>query len=338
MASANRTTAGPIDPHNALLSLAALSPNRVALRHKHRGDWLAWSWRAIARSVDTLADALLERGILAGDRIALVGEITPSLLFTGLAADALGATVLLLSPQAKAADILKATTTHPLHLAIIQGHESLALWLQLRPQLGGPHIVFDHAAPGKRQDSSVSFFTDLLTRAPKRQGTSIPPSTATIAKSDRTILWVESTTAWPSALTATYDRWLQPGTVLALPEILAAAARDRAEIRPTAWLASGSSVTQAAREIAHRLPWRLAGARGAASNTIASGLLRHQARRRLGLSNVSVIEAETVASRFEAFTALGIALHPWTKDGYERSGLTHHDAALPNFVPAESVS
>ncbi|MCB8876924.1 hypothetical protein [Acidisoma silvae] len=282
--------------------------------------------------------AFVERGISAGDRVVLVGEITPSLLFAGLASDAIGATTLLLPAAAKAAEILAASAGRPPRLAVIQGHESLGLWLQLRQQLGPVQIVFDHAAPGRQQDSSVTLFTDLLAQAQLRQDASIRRPSTAIKGSDGPILWVEATTAWPDALAATYDRWLKPGTVLALPEILAAAARDRPEIRPTAWLASGFSLTHAAREIAHRLPLRLTGARGAGSNGIVCALLRHQARRRLGLNKLFAIEAETVASRPAALTALGISLHPWQKDGSAISGRPHHVAARPHFATAESLS
>jgi hypothetical protein len=338
MASANYAIVGPIRPYEALKSLAAASPDRLALRHKRRGDWLTWQWAAMACSVEGLAKSLSSYGLSKGDRIALVGEITPSLLFAALAADALGSGILLLPPTAKAPEILAANRDHPPRLAIIQGHESLGLWLQLRPQLGSVQIIFDHAAPGKRHDSSVVFFNDLLTDASSRHGSAAPRPLATAKAPSQPALWVESTTAWPDALAAISDLWLRPGTVLALPEMLAAAARDRVEVRPSRWLASGTCFAKAAHDIAHRLPLRLTASQRVAPISLFSGLLRQQARSRLGLANLTIINTEPAVHQRDVFSALGIVVRPWSKSSHERTDIAHHEALQPGFTIAESLS
>ncbi|MCB8878857.1 hypothetical protein ACELLULO517_01325 [Acidisoma cellulosilytica] len=338
MASADLQIGGKTGAYRALLSVVAAAPNGLALRHKYRGDWLTWQWRAIARSVDALINAFVESGISAGDRIVLVGEITPRLLFTGLAADALGAETLLLPPTAKAADIVAATIDHPPHLAVIQGRESLDVWQQIRAQLGSVKLVFDHAAPGKRQDSSIIFFDDLLAGATSRLDGSNPLPSAATTNSDQGILWVEASTIWPGAITAVFDHWLGSGRTLVLPEILAAAARDRLEVRPASWLASDASLAIAARDIASRLPRRLIGTNKVEPRSFISGLIRHQARRRLGLGNLSSIDVEIAASHGEVFTSLGITLRPWSRTGFERPDISHHAGPRPSFAIAEILS
>jgi hypothetical protein len=338
MASTDRSDGSKISAYDALLSVATARPNGLALRYKYRGDWLNWQWHTIVRSVDALAKAFAELGISAGDRIALVGEMTPSLLLTGLASDSVGAETFLVPPGTKAADILAVTADQPPRLVVIQGRDSLDTWLQMRPQLGSSQIVFDHAAPGRRHDSSVIYFNDLLAEATSRHSASARPRITDTDHSDRAVLWVEASTAWSGALAAVFDHWLGTGQTLALPEMLAAAARDRAEARPASWLASGASLATAAQDLAGRLPRRLTETNKGEPHSFISGLLRHQARKRLGLGNLSAIDAETPASHAEVFASLGIALRLWARASLEKVDTVYHAEGRPTFATVESIS
>jgi hypothetical protein len=343
MALADRATGRHSDLHYALLAVASSCPAGLALRHKHRGEWLSWDWRAVVRSVDVLATVFAQAGLAAGDRITLVGEITPSLLFAALAANALAADVVAMAPAAKTVDILAATGDAPPRLAVIQGRDSLAVWQQARPQLGDIRIVFDHAVPGDRQDSSILIFNDLLSRtAPSHGWAERLPAISTGRLTGET-LWVEASTAWSAAIETILARWLSPNTTLALPELLAAAARDRAEIRPTHWLASDATLVSAAQDIASRLPRRLATSSGETAHPVLHRLLGQFARKRLGLADLAVIHAEAagldvVVPPAQVFAALGIAVRHSARPGHPPLGIAHHPAARPPFLTAESLS
>lgn len=328
------------NPYDALLSCVAGRPNGLALRHKYRGEWIEWQWGAVARSVDALAQGFARSGVTASDRIALVGDITPSILLAAFAGYAIGAEIIVLSPTATAEQILAATAAKPPRLAVIQERESLAVWLQLRLQLGSIQIAFDHAAPGKRHDSAVIFFSDLLSGIASNRDSAVPLPRAASAGSDQAVLWVEASTASPGAITAVFDRWLQNDTVLALPEIAAAAARDRLEIQPTIWLTSADRLTAAADDFTSRLPRRFASAGGAWPKSVLHSLVRRIARHRLGLRHLTTIDAEILPNaatppQTEIFQVLAIAVRPWSAQAYDRDDLVHHAVALPHLATAE---
>jgi acyl-CoA synthetase (AMP-forming)/AMP-acid ligase II len=283
-----------------LIEAARQAPDAVALRHKHRGAWNAWSWRSIVVAVDGFASGLGRQGVGAGSPVAFAGELSPNFLIGVLAAHALGATVLSVAPEAPASAIAALFDAQPIRLAVVQGRTTLAAWLEAVAVAGnGLPIVFDHATPdGRSPHAAVLPIAQIRDAAPEYDWAKALPE-ASMAAGRKPILWVEATTDWPESLDVVIEAWLASGDTLALPELLAAAARDRSETRPHRWIASPDRVALACAEILGRLPQsgsftgglvaKLLGPQAqpaSASARIVATLLRS----RLGLSRLQAIE------------------------------------------------
>jgi hypothetical protein len=154
----------------SLLAAAEVRPEAVALRTKSRGDWRIWTWRDLLREIDRFSTFLEGRGIGHGTAVALVGEIRPSILFSALAAAAIGAAIVPVAPEATAAEIGALLDRKPIGLAVIQGRRALAAWLQAAAPRPRPVVlVFDHVTPtGKTPEDGVIPLAAVLSVAPAR--------------------------------------------------------------------------------------------------------------------------------------------------------------------------
>jgi hypothetical protein len=333
-----------------LLKAAGRDPDGVALRHKHRGVWIVWSWRDVVAAVDRYASALSRYGLEPGSAVALAGEISPNLVIAALAARVAGAPLLSIAPQAKASAIREALASGAhgvVRVAIVQGRTALAEWLDATASSDRPiQIVFDHITPdGRPPNSSVRLIADLRNQAPAN-GWAERLEAASKAAPVEPILWVEATTAWADGLDAVIDSWIGSGEALALPELLAASVRDRQEIRPNRWIASAERVAAAYAEIASRLPLDrgIAGrivARAPrskeSSESLVASLLTALLRQRLGLSRLRFIEVggtRELPTHYEPiermFAALGAPLR--------RTALEAHGVEARNFVVTGSLA
>ena len=74
------TTASPTFIHvpvTEIVAVAAIAPNAEALRHKRRGQWRRWSRGDIAAESESLARALVKRGIDGRSTVAITGDYAP---------------------------------------------------------------------------------------------------------------------------------------------------------------------------------------------------------------------------------------------------------------------
>jgi AMP-binding enzyme len=278
-----------------VLDIARVDATSLALRHKYRGVWKNWSWREVAADIDRWASALAAHGVGSGTAIAIVGEIDPTLIFSSIAALSLGAEVVTAPEDIAAAEIGTLVAARQVRVAVIQSRYSVATWQDaLQPRGGSVRIVFDHATPnGVSPDRAVATVADFLESAAPSSVSTLGASPGT--QSVRLTLWAEASTAWPDALITISEAWLAAGHVLALPERLASAGNDRAEIGPDRWIASFTRFAASAAEISDRLPragsWTHRLAAPALRPTSRPGsLMRRLLRRRLGLSRLTEIE------------------------------------------------
>ena len=79
----------PSMPHY-LLRNAEQYRNRVAMRHKNLGIWHEWTWAQMLEEVQAFSLGLAELGLVAGDKIAIVGNNRPRLYWTFAAVQAIG--------------------------------------------------------------------------------------------------------------------------------------------------------------------------------------------------------------------------------------------------------
>jgi acyl-CoA synthetase (AMP-forming)/AMP-acid ligase II len=314
----NGASSVPLGLGHLVVEAARARPDAVALRYKHRGVWLVWNWRDVVREVDRFASFLRERAIGGGTAIAIVGEIRPSALFAAIAGYAIGAKVLLIAPDADRQEVAAALAKNSLYVVLVQGRQALATWLQALGQNNrSTQIVFDHATPGDVAPDKAVLPLSEVTKVSRLHGWA---DTLDLVRgqpeSGGEAVWIEASTSWSEAADVIIRAWLSSRHVLAIPELTAAAARDRVEIRPHRWIASSDCATVAAAEIAGRLP-RTTGWLNSAARKMPAlrHLLVNLIRYRLGLSRLTVIEVEAAwqasaaARAAEAtFASLGIPL------------------------------
>ena len=70
---------------------ATVHANRPAYREKEFGIWQSWTWKETAEEIDALALGLLNLGVSEGDFIAVIGRNRPSLYWSMVAAQSVGA-------------------------------------------------------------------------------------------------------------------------------------------------------------------------------------------------------------------------------------------------------
>lgn len=302
-----------------LLATARRNAGQPALLHKRRGVWVLRRWVDVLEEVDRLAAGLRHLGLTEDGRVAIDGEVTGRLLLAGAAVRAVGAEIVTV-PLAATHEELDGVVADPsITLVIGQGRDTVEEWSVATRNRRQVPIVFDHATPDSRPPAKDIVTLPLLKMLGKPAGW---------AKSvDRTgntsglpVTWVEESTDWQGGLDIVLDHWVSSGEPLALPELLAAAARDRCEIAPQRWIASGPRLLANEAVIRESLPARasLSGwlVDGALSGSAAPwfSLTRLALRSRLGLGRLVAItshaepEGERVSGEARLFRQLGVTL------------------------------
>ena len=278
-----------------LLATARHSPDAPALVHPFQGVWVQRRWRDVLAEVDRYAQALGRLGLRAGETVAFDGEITARLFLTAAAVQCSGGVIRPVATGASADDLgILLAATRPVAV-VAQGREAVGKW-STATGTGRPlPVLFDHSTPNGRSplpnvqtlervrdDAGSAGWADDLPRErrlPKR----IQP------------IWAEESTDWSAGLATLLESWVD-GAPLALPELLVAAARDRAAAGAGHWIASAATLNRAARAIDERLPSSrrltgrfvqraLSGGRSPLSQLIVRRL-----RRQLGLAGLDGIE------------------------------------------------
>lgn len=88
-----------------LLHNAATRPDEVAQRHKRDGIWKEFSWADVRDEVRELALGLRARGVQRGQTVVLMSENRPELYWAEWAAQAIGAKVVALYPDATETEV-----------------------------------------------------------------------------------------------------------------------------------------------------------------------------------------------------------------------------------------
>ena len=65
-------------------------PDKKALAFRQNGRYFSLTWSEVAQKVDSLASAFVEKGLKAGDRIAILSENRPEWAWVDLAAQRIG--------------------------------------------------------------------------------------------------------------------------------------------------------------------------------------------------------------------------------------------------------
>jgi len=278
-----------------LIAAARRDSAAPALLHKERGAWVLRRWSEVLEEIDRLAAGLKQLGLDPGDRVAVEGQVTARLFLAGAAIRAAGGRILAVHSSASGADRSALLAEPSLALVIAQGREALAEWSEAARAQRRVPIVFDHATPDSRPPAEGIVTLAALRSLGERERWSADGAVA-LGTRPLPVTWFEESTDWPEGLDVILDHWLSTGGAVALPELLAAAPRDRLELSPQNWIASRARLDAAERSVRDRLPERrtLAGqlVDGALQGSrlpwfaVTRRLLRH----RLGLGRLSGIE------------------------------------------------
>jgi len=315
-----RSPEGPQAPFlYRLLATAGRAPGAIALVHKHRGVWVTRHWRDVVGEIDRFAAGFRRLGVADGAAVAVEGEITARLFLVAAGALAAGARLRAVPPTVSAAERARVLADPSVAAVVAQGREAVAAWGDASEGGRQEPVVIDHATAGGRAPAPGVVTIEALRSMGETRGWEDCLRLGPAGRSARPS-WVEESTGWVAGLDLLLDRWVDDGRPFALPELLAAAGRDRAEARPEVWIASVDRIEAAAAAIRERLP-EPASLTGllvaeALSNprtpwSIATlGLVR----RKLGLSRLDGVEAhpatrrEPSAETARLFAGLGVPL------------------------------
>jgi hypothetical protein len=218
-----------------------------------------------------------------------------------------------------------------------QGREVVAEWTAIAGRGRKVPIVFDHATAGGRSPAEgVVTYDGLRALGADAPFFEIEPN-AVPAGTTTGKLWLEEATDWRHGLETLLADWVAEGWTLALPELLAAADRDRREAAPQRWLASVATLEQAVVRLRDRAPvgasWSARGLRRALAGQFDRGapFLRGRLRRLLGLRHVSGIEIH--AGEREVLSTETAAFFAWLGVPVKIAGTPSAGAA-----PARSLS
>lgn len=278
-----------------LIATARRNAGSPALLHKRRGAWVMRRWSNVLAEIDRLAGGLRHLGHSAGGQVAVDGEITARLFLAGAAIRAVGGRILAVPLSASAEELDHVLDDPSVDLVIGQGRETVARWSEAsRPRRSVP-IVFDHATPDSRPPAAGIITLAALGTFGERAGWSkdlgAQPRGGALP-----VTWSEESTDWREGLDILLDHWVSSGEPIALPELLAAASRDRLELSPHNWIASRARLELNERLIRERLParkslagWLVDGAlRGASAPWFSA--TRIGLRNRLGLKRLKGID------------------------------------------------
>lgn len=276
-----------------LIATARRDRGSPALLHKTRGAWVVRRWGEALDEIDRLAAGIRHLGLSAQGKVAVDGEITADLILVGAAIRAAGGHILSVPLSASGEELDRVLDDSAVDLVIGQGRDTVARWSERnRRQIP---IIFDHATPDSRPPADGIVTLAALRTLGERKGWSKDVGVASRGRS-LPVTWFEESTDWREGLDILLDHWLASGEPVAVPELLAAASRDRLELAPQNWIASLARLERNERLIRERLPERksLAGrlVEGALHGSRAPwfSLTRWRLRNRLGLGRLQAID------------------------------------------------
>jgi len=334
--------------HDRLVAAAARRADQPAFVEKHRGVWVSRRWRDAVAEIDRLAAGLRRLGLAVGGSVAFEGEISVHLLLAAAAVRAAGGRVVAVATTATLAERRAVLADPRIVAAVVQSREAVAAW---QVAAGGRPlpIVFDHVSAGGRAPAETVTTFAALRRLAEPLGWAASLDRSVPHASGR-LAWVEESTEWAEGLDVVLDRWLDDGIAVAVPERIAAAARDRVEIRPTEWTASVGRAERAAAAIRERLPqrgsvgaWLVAAALGRSAGPLSAatvGLLRRHA----GLSRIAAVAIHDGTGRLpnadtqSLFRALRAPLVPDRREAPARDGAARREPAAAQLVAAGAAS
>ncbi|MEM9436423.1 MAG: AMP-binding protein [Pseudomonadota bacterium] len=136
---------------------------QAAYREKELGIWQSWTWAETAEEIEALALGLLELGASQGDHVAVIGRNRPSLYWSIVAAQCVGAVPVPLYQDAVGEEIAYVLEHCGAKYIIAGDQEQVDKVLDIQDRLPGiEHIVYvDPRGMRKYDHTSMNRFTDV---------------------------------------------------------------------------------------------------------------------------------------------------------------------------------
>ncbi|TWH75848.1 AMP-binding enzyme [Azomonas agilis] len=227
---------------------ATEKPAQIALCHKRRDRWKAWSWVDVQREVKRLEILLQRQGFGFGSRLAFSGALEPTLILLALAARSAGGDVVCISRhiqgQALHQELLHVQPSH----GFVQSREGISQWLEAAHDLPYELPIFSVQSVA-RQQGRCQILPLTTQDAVAAQAKALPWSVV----QHQHLLWAEEGTEWPEGLALVLHQGLHEGIGFAFPENTESASRDRCDIRPVGVVISEQRQRVLSAEIEQRL-------------------------------------------------------------------------------------
>jgi long-chain acyl-CoA synthetase len=208
----------------------AVSPRKVAYYYPARTEpeeWLTLTWEQARVKVDALAGALLDLGLVKGERVALASSTRIEWVLIDLAIACCGAVTTTVYPSTKAEDEEFILTDSGAVFCVVENSEQLAKVLgrpALDKQLRCIVLIDDDREPGRYVDARVVRYDDLELRGEvyndKHPG-EVGESIAAIERDDiSTIIYTSGTTGTPKGARISHGSWTYEGVAVDAHDII----------------------------------------------------------------------------------------------------------------------
>jgi long-chain acyl-CoA synthetase len=137
------------------------SPDKVALREKEFGYWRSYTWRDYYEKVRDAALGLAQIGLSAGDKLALIGDNIPEMLFVAIGAQSLGAISAGIYQTSLPDEIAGILEYLEVSVVFCDDQEQVDKLVEVRDRIPGVRRVIYEDPRGMRSYHSDDWFLDL---------------------------------------------------------------------------------------------------------------------------------------------------------------------------------